>query len=291
MKRISIVVLSLSLLTVSHRVSDAQHAKAVQAIVRILTGVGAAESIRRSGQSYQEYKHEDAILTSLRSQGIDANNSSIYSVYFETSGGLWADFWSKPDLFFIVDIEGQGSKLVPQVHYNYQGEPVLDVVVSDSIRPGSRVIVRVLDDDSVSDSIWNGILTTRANVSVSPEIRVTKFVSVRASASGEITLLDQHSTLDPPDFIASAHFLVPETEDGLWVAEADLLDDARQNVGSLKFASLWSAPQILKEQQQKTATSFGKSLFWGVIAVCLAGWFLWSLATGSNSTEAKPDKA
>lgn len=251
----------------------AQNGKAVQTIVKVLTGIGAAEAVRRSGQSFEQYKQEDAILTSLRNQGVDAKKSSVFSVYFRTIGGRWADFWTNPDLFFVVDIEGQGSKLVPQIHYNYRGEPVLDVIVSETVPPGSRIVVRVIDDDTSSDLIWNNILKTRVTLSVTPEVKATQFVSIRASASGQIALLDRSATLDAPDFIASAEFIVPKTDDGLWVADAKLIDGSQKDVGSLQFSSLWSAPQKLAEQKTKVASSFGNFLFWGVIGLCLLVWF------------------
>ena len=142
---------------------QAQNAKAnaVQTIVKVLTGLGAAESLRRSGQSYEQYKQETAILSELRNQGIDANKSSIYSVYLSTSGGFLADFWTFPDLFFVVDIEGQGTQLVPQIWREYRGEPVLGTVIAKTVRPGSRLVIRLFDDDTSSDVIWNNILKTR----------------------------------------------------------------------------------------------------------------------------------
>lgn len=250
-------------------------AKAVKTIVKMLTGIGAAEAARRSGQSFEEYQQHDAILTSLRSQGVDANNSSVFSVYFkvENGGGYWADFWSKPDVFFIVDIEGHGSHLVPQIHNNYQGHAILDKIVAQTIQPGSRVVVRVLDDDSTSDLMWNNILKTRVRLSVTPSIQATQFVSIGASAGGEVVLLDRNTTIDAPDFIAAAEFRVPESDDGLWVADATLVDDSGKSVGALQFAALWSAPERLAEQEEKTKSSYGKFLFWGVIAICLLGWF------------------
>ncbi len=266
--------------------AQAQAGSAVQTIVKVLTGLGAAESMRRSGQSYEQFKDEDAILTKLRSQGLDANKSSIYSIYFSTSGGVWADFWTRPDLFFVVDIEGQSSQLVPQIRYNYRGEPVLDVLFADTVRPGSRVVVRILDDDTSSDAIWNSILKTRAHLSVTPEVNATKFVSLQANASGQLTLLDDTVIIDAPDFIAAASFAVPETKDGRWVADAKLVDSTRKEVGTLQFASLWSAPQELLEQQQKVSTSFGKFIFWGVIGICLLVWFGWSVF--SNPQDQSP---
>lgn len=289
MKTTTLSIAAMLVLSVSPSACFAQSGKAAQTIVKVLTGIGAAESLRRSGQYYEEYKHEDAIMASLQNQGIDANKSSVFSIYFRTTGGTWADFWTDPDLFFVVDIEGQGSKLVPQIHYNYSGEPVLDVIVSEAVRPGSRIVVRVIDDDTSSDTIWNNILQTRANVSVTPKVQATRFVSIQANASGQISLLDRSATLDAPDFVASAEFIVPQTDNGLWVADAKLIDGSQKDVGSLQFASLWSAPQQLAEQKGKVASSFGRFLFWGCIGVCLLIWFGWSVIS-QNQTSAKPEK-
>ncbi|OUT56884.1 MAG: hypothetical protein CBB71_17115, partial [Rhodopirellula sp. TMED11] len=101
MRTLFVVALAVIMLATSSRLCFAQRAKALKAIVKVLTGAGAAEAARRSGQSFEEYKHEDAILTQLRSQGVDADNSSVCSVYFKliNDGGYWADFWSKPDVF------------------------------------------------------------------------------------------------------------------------------------------------------------------------------------------------
>lgn len=267
-----------------------------KAVTTVAAALAGAESLRKSGQSFEEYRHEDEILTRLRSQGIGTTDVSILSVYFKTTGGYWSDFWSKPDLFFVVDIEGQGTNLVPQIHYNYHGEPVLDVVVAKSLPPGTRIIVRVLDDDTYSDAMWNSILQSRVTVAVKPEIQATKFVSVSAVAIGsEIRLLDKSVTIDAPDFIAAAEFKVPASQDGRWVADSTLFDSAQNSVGTLQFASLWSAPQPstaqqLAAQHKKVSTALGNGIFWGVLGVCLITWFGWRVVKGGSRQHVQKQK-
>ncbi|MDQ5886028.1 MAG: hypothetical protein QG628_425, partial [Patescibacteria group bacterium] len=178
------------------------------------------------------------------------------------------------------------------------GEPVLGTVVSETVRPGSRVVVRVLDDDTSSDVIWNSILKTRINWRIDAEVQSTgtKFVSLRANANGEFTLLDRNVTIDAPDLIATTDFIVPETQDGLWVTETQLIDSSRKNIGKLLFSSLWSAPQELtkqqkeiEQQQEKVSTSFGKYIFWGVIGIFLLVWFGWSVISNLK-TNSPSDK-
>ena len=128
-------------------------------------------------RSLEGYQNQKAINEGLRSQGLERSDNCIYSIYFKTTGGFWSDFFSKPDIFFYVDIEGQGTFLVPQIHWNYAGEAVLDRVLARDVKPGTKIVVRVLDDDTSSDEIWNNILQTKLHVQLSPEIKLTRYVN------------------------------------------------------------------------------------------------------------------
>jgi hypothetical protein len=218
-------------------------------------------------------------------QGLEANKSAIYSIYFKTTGGYWSDFFSKPDLFFVVDIEGQGSKLVPQIHYNYQGAAVLDCVISDYVSKGKRVSIRVMDDDSLSDSVWNTILKSRLNYKIGSDLSATRFLSLSSTASGQFVLLEKSQTIDAPDFIAQAEFIVPDSEDGTWATEAKLFDSSGNNVGVLQFVSVWSAPKTLEKQASIVQSSFASMIFWAVVCGCALLWFIASLMNEPGTTQ------
>ena len=135
------------------------------------------------------------------------------------------------------------------------------------------------------------------SLDISTKVSGTEFFSLTANAKGQFALIDRDITIDAPDLIATAEFIVPETKkDGLWVAEVQLIDSSQKNIGELQFTSLWSAPQELMEQQQKieqqqekVSISFGKYIFWGVIGVCLLVWFGRSIISNPK-TNSPPDK-
>lgn len=261
----------------------ANRGKALQTVVKLLTGAGAAESLRRSAHNYEEYQAEKSVLARLQAKGVDGSKCAIYSVYFKTSAGYWSDFWTKPDLFFYVDIEGVGSFLVPQIHNDYAGTPILDRVLAAEVAPGTRIVVRVLDDDTSSDEIWNNILKTRVNLEATAALQVTTFIPVRLSASGQLQLLEHNVTIDAPDYVATAEFRVPQTSDGVWVADGQLWEPDGTAVGAIQMASMWSARQELTQQTSKTSSLFSSTIFWLVVGGCLLLWFLKSVFSPSTS--------
>ena len=195
----------------------------------------------------KEAQFESLVLSKLRDQGLDASHDAIYSVYFtlnnDASSVYWADIFSKPDVFFYFDLEGHGTYLVPQIRYEYAGGPILDRVVAQEVRPGSKIVVRVMDDDTRSDEVWKSLLRTRVNLDVTGGLVATKVAAVQARASGQLQVLSDSSQviLDPPDEIAAVTVTVPKTENGTWLAEGDLRDGSKRTVGSIQIACVWSA--------------------------------------------------
>lgn len=275
-KRITLLT-AFILLLVPATLSEAFRGKLIETIVKVVTGGAAAESMRRSAHSFDQYETERSILERLQEQGLDCSNDAIYSIYFKTDGGYWADFWSKPDVFFYVDIEGLGSFLVPQIHNNYSGQHILDRILAKEVPPGSKVVVRVMDDDTTSDVVWNNILSTRVNIDVSSDLRVTQFIPVRSGASGTIRLLDRQVTIDAPDYIAECVFEVPLTINGIWMADGQLQDEDGNSVGAIQMASVWAARRDFDEQANLASSWRSSGVFWLVIGVCCFLWFLKSV--------------
>lgn len=243
--------------------------------VKIITSTAAAGSLGLSAGAMESFQHERAFLDSMRSRGLDQSDDCVYSIYFKVTKGGWADWFSDPDLFFYVDIEGQGSFLVPQIHWNYAGGPILDRVLARDVKPGSRVVVRVLDDDTWTDEIWNNILKTRVSIYMAPEIQVTKYVSIRPGyVGGQIQLLDRNVVIDAPDPVATAEFVVPETKDGFWAADATLYDDSGNDVGNLQFACVRSDKREWQEHMSAASGWLGSAVFWLVLGLCFLIWFV-----------------
>ena len=197
---------------------QAQRHKALSAILKVVAGGTAAYSASEAKHSSEvfdqarrdaantatdvarakvkEVEFESQVLDKLRAQGLDASQEAIYSVYFtlnnDASAVYWADTFSKPDVFFYFDLEGHGTYLIPQIRYEYAGGPILDRVVAREVRPGSKIVVRILDDDTSSDEIWKSLLRTRVNFDVTGGLKATKLASVQARASGQLQVISVH---------------------------------------------------------------------------------------------------
>jgi len=254
--------------------SNAQNAeKVLKAVMKLIVGAGAAESFKRADVANSVYKDKDAIFQSLKSQGLDPINGAIYSIYFDmnndASSLYWADLFSRPDIFAKVQIEGQGSYLVPNIYQNYSGQPILEIILTKKIKPGSRIIVHICDDDSLSNTIWNQILQSRIDYKVTSTISCYSMVRIDSQGSGSIRLLDHHAVIDAPDFIASAEFSAPDSQGERWVADGKLIDSSNRNVGSLQFAQFWMAdPQLAQE----IAKAHSEWIFWvvfGGVLLCV----------------------
>jgi len=261
--KLLLLVVGLAL-AVPHQ-SHAQASKALKWVFTLVTGAAAAESFARADEAHSVYKQKDSVIQNLKAQGIDPTDGAIYSLYFSLNGDvssvMWADIFSKPDIFAVVQIEGQGTFLVPDIHNEYAGQPILENIVAKNATPGARILVHILDDDSLSDAIWNSILQSRVSYRVTSEISCTTFARVNVEASGQIRLLDRNMVIDAPDYIATAEFTAPSSPDGRWLANGILRDSENRDVGKLQFAQIWRAdPQLVQEAAQ----SHSRGIFWGV---------------------------
>ena len=164
---------------------------------------------------------------------------------------------------------------MPQIRWNYGGGPVLDCVLARDVKPGTKIVVRVLDDDSWSDEIWNNILKTRVDFDLAPRIKVIKYVDVSVGyVGGQIRLLDRDVVIDAPDPIATAEFVVPESKDGIWVADGTLRDTSEGDAGKIQFACVWSAKREWQEGVNSASGWLGTAVFWLVLGSCLLILFL-----------------
>lgn len=259
-----------------------------QALRTVMYLAAGAEAVSRGVEATKQYQEAAEVLSRLQAQGQDCKNDAIYSVLFQTSAGHWADFWSRPDVFFCLDIEGKGSFIAPNIHWNYSGTPFLDHILAEEAPPGSRIVVRVMDDDTASDAIWNSILSTRVELQATADLSVTQFIPVRATASGALQLLDRRLTIDAPEEIASAVFEVPESADGLWRADGRLFDTSDNAVGTIQMCCTWSGRHKMEMQSEVVNRSRQSSVFWLTVGGGLLLLFLRG-AWGSSPEEPSTD--
>lgn len=281
--------------------------------IRLLTGAAAAESMRRAGNAsvehqsavkqadltrseYERVRREriDGVVRQFHSQGLSDEHNTIYSAFLDinyNAGSVyWADTFSNPDIFFVVEVEGIGQFILPNIRNEYKGGPVLDRIVLPELAPGSRVVVRVLDDDTSGDAIWNSILRSRVNYKFSIDnqmLYATQGFHAQADLSGGFQILDtpQRVVLDGPDQIATVVFQVPSTSEKTWVADGELRDSNNRVAGRVQFSQVWNTRaelatlerelgQQVSQAEQKESSSFGWLIFWVVLGlVCLSVFF------------------
>lgn len=237
-----------------------------KAIFTVMTGAGAAESFKRASDAEQLFSERRKVYRSIRSSGLDPNDSAIYSIYFQVDPGTAGRWIFNPDIFLVVQIEGKGTYVVPRIERGYRGQALIEHLVSQNAEPGSKVVVHVLDDRHWTNSVWNSILQTNINLEITADVMVVPFIPVTMGANGSFSLLDRDVTIRPPEYMASATFEVPATETGdrRWMAHAELFDLTGKHVGDLQFARTWVPGGSY-------FPSPGEFIFWGIIGIGLLG--------------------
>jgi len=139
-------------------------------------------------------------------------------------------------------------------------------VTGRQIRPGGTVHVHILDDKQFWNTAWNSILQTEVPFKVGGEVWITPTMKANVDASGRIKILNKDITFQPPGYLATAQVVVPESEDGLWLATAKLLDRNNVEAGVLQFGQIWVADPA---DLSNLAISTWHVVFWGGLALVL----------------------
>ena len=96
-------------------------------------------------------------------------------------------FSSDPDVYFTINIEGQGEYIVPYIEYGFKGGNILKSVLAPNCKPGSKIQVIAYDSDSTSNEILNNIFKTKVNANA--KFSVGSVIPVELSTSGRIQLI------------------------------------------------------------------------------------------------------
>jgi hypothetical protein len=200
-----------------------------------------------------------------------APGESIYSVDFNFKKGVWADYFSRPDIFLVLERTGGAPLLLPDIEYGWDYKTKIYTFKCQTLQPGSKCVLRLFDDDSASDAAWKSILASRVtwntSASARPGLPIRGLVALeaKATATGEIQLYSKSTaqllTLDEPDPIATATFTVPtDTPLTRWEMEGSFVKGS-EPLGSVHFTHWYSnrLPTIL------TYLMRPKLAFWVVI--------------------------
>ena len=230
------LIITLALALAAHTPdAQAQAAKtALQAAGKLFRGKGgmAAVTLAGIGGAVALDRHLAAGETAYSLQ-FDLNNdaSSIY----------WADVFSKPDVFPVLQVAGIGNYLVPDIARNYAGGKLNWTFKIPQIPAGRDISVVIYDDDSSSNHIWQNILKTRWAVTVTGEVplQLTAGIPIRGAASGQLQLVTQPITIDAAEQLSVYSISTPRIYfGGDWDSIGDLLDGSRRVVGHVKLSLL-----------------------------------------------------
>jgi hypothetical protein len=219
-----------------------------QVLKTVISGIAASSSVAIGTyklEKYLEAKSQIAKMPDL--QGYNSS-AAIYSIDFnldpKKEAVYWADIIGKPDVYVVVEIEGYGELLVPSLKTGYSGGRVLKTFVGGNIKPGSKIRISLLDDDTLGDAVWNSILKTKVSWFIGAEQQnsevisdITKGMRMGASANGTICLLDQKIEIDQPDLLATAEFAAP-IDRSTWKQSGSILDSNNSKVGNISFSKI-----------------------------------------------------
>lgn len=78
------------------------------------------------------------MVNQFKQQSLDEQNT-IYSIFlnidYKAGSVYWADTFSNPDIFFVVEVEGVGQFVLPNISNEYKGGPLLDRIIIPELRP------------------------------------------------------------------------------------------------------------------------------------------------------------
>ena len=256
----------------------------VKLAITLVTGSAAAASAANASEAKAVYQEKDAVVEKLKAQGIDPTDGAIYSAYFQLDKNASAIYWERwvgwPNIFVEVEIEGQGSFVLPRIEMSYQGQQMLENLIAKNVAPGTLIVIHVLDDYHLQNEIWNSILQSKINYDISSTITANQMLQVNADVNGSLQLLGHDATIFKPVPLATAEFRVPDSTDGRWLAKANFYDNNQNSIGELQFAQIWRVPPNVITDPIPAHRNY---VFWVGIAIVFGLVFLKLLFS-------KPDK-
>jgi hypothetical protein len=260
--------------------SFAQSPQVIRTALKLVTVVSGAKAAEEAGIGLEEYWKETA-----------KPGTSIYSITFEFDKGVWADWFSGPDIFAVVEYEGGRAVLIPDIEYNWDYSRKSYTIKCPTMPVGSTCVVRLYDDDASSDTVWKTILSNKIDWTVSSHANAqlpttgTVVLGIEATAGGTFEILDlpdgQSAILDRPDPVAIATFGVPEEPStSTWSLEGSFTHDG-ENIGNMSFKHWYTNDTPLWISKLLRP----KLLFWTLLVLGLGVVLIASRASLSGKTD------
>jgi hypothetical protein len=241
-----------------------------ESALKLVGVVSAAKVAQEAGISVHDYW-----------QGTAPPGQSIYSATFQFNKTSWADFWTGPDIYMVVESEGGRSVLIPEIENNWNGQEKIYTFRCLTMLTGSRCVLRLYDDDNTSNAIWNSILSTRVRFHAGTTVKIetgiprighklptsgVQSLEAAMQADGTFQILDTSNgkqyQIDKPDAVATANFTVPSAGAAdRWQMEGEFVKDGT-TMGKVSLTH-WYTNNSLTVFSHITPNF----LFWAVLAV------------------------
>ena len=242
-------------------------AGSLDVVVKLATGAAAVFASANAAEAATVYRQKDSVISQLKARGLDPKDGAIFQVYFAIDPNAAGRWFLSPNVYALVQIEGQGDYVPAFIAKGYRGQEVSLIVYAHQVRPGGRILVHILDDKEFWNTTWNSLLQTEVQFTVAGAT-LTPLAKIQFDAQGGLRLINKDITFQPPGYMATADFIVPQAEeDGTWLADGTLFNSEKNQVGKLQFRQVWRVdPKMLDDLPLQT----WRIVFWGGLALVLA---------------------
>ena len=233
--------------------------------ITMITGASAVYSAANGAEATTIYNQKADVVRDLEQHSLNPRDGAIFQIYFAVDPRAAHRWIFKPNVYALVQLEGQGDFVPASIAKGYHGEELSLTVYGRNIRPGGRILVSILDDKEWWNTAWNSLLQTEISFQVAGT-SVSPMLPVQFEVGGKIRLINKDITFQPPGYLATADIEVPSTTDGIWMADGTLYDAEKEPVGKLQFCQIWRADPKL---QTDMSTLSWRITFWPGLAIVL----------------------
>ena len=130
-----------------------------------------------------------------------------------------------PNIYFVIDIQGQDKYILPDIEYSFKGGRILKSFLAKNYKPGSNIQITIYDSDATSNAIFNNLLRTKITAEGGISTNGAVPIKAEAAVSGNIQLIKDGQTLvlDAPEIISSVIGTAPKEKDKFFEAKGKLL--------------------------------------------------------------------
>lgn len=169
-----------------------------------------------------------------------SSGEAAYSLTFQLNRAdmQWVRIWGWPDIFPLIQIEGDGQYILPEIIYNYEGSRIIWNFKIKKIPPGRLISIYILDDHSGSNQMWNNILRTHLKFDLGANSELSLGITASCDASGEIHLLESDTVISGPKMIAN-YVLKSKSNEFFsqeWHNQGVMKNSKGEDMGSVTFS-------------------------------------------------------